>query len=73
MTITGYTVSELAKKTGKTRHAVESLLSRHKVKPIVGEVLYPPEVIGLIKEARQGRPRKPAAPEKPTSKGKKAK
>jgi hypothetical protein len=62
MTITGITVSELMEKTGKTRHAIESLISRHKIKPVIGEFLYPPETLGLIQNASRGRPRKPKTP-----------
>ena len=58
MTIKGYTASELAEKTGKTRHAVESWLSLHKIKPILNEVLYPPDTLDKIKSAKRGRPRK---------------
>jgi hypothetical protein len=60
--ISGYTVSELMEMTGKSRSAVESWLSLHKVKPIIGELLYPPEVLELIANAKRGRPKKPPEP-----------
>ena len=59
MTITGYTVSDLMEKTGKSRSAVESWLSIHKIKPVIGELLYPPETLDKIREAKRGRPKKP--------------
>jgi hypothetical protein len=59
MTITGITISEIVKKSKKSRHAVEAWLSRHDVKPIIGEFLYPLETLDKIMEARRGRPPKP--------------
>jgi hypothetical protein len=56
--IEGYTASQLAALTGKTRHAVESWLSNHKVKPL-SEAIYPPDTLDRIREARRGRPPKP--------------
>jgi hypothetical protein len=58
MTITGYTISELIKKTGKSRSAVESFISRHEVEPIIGELLYPPKTLDLLINAKRGRPAK---------------
>jgi hypothetical protein len=55
--IEGYTASQLAELTGKTRHAVESWLSLHKIKPL-SEALYPADTIDKIRAARRGRPRK---------------
>ena len=70
MTITGYTISELIKKTGKTRSAVESFISRHEIEPVIEEYLYPPKTLNLLENAKRGRPAKnPAetkkAPQKP--------
>jgi hypothetical protein len=62
----GYTVSELAELTGKTRHAVESWLSDHKIKPLSYEAIYPPDTLDKIREVKRGRPRKAAAPEAKT-------
>jgi hypothetical protein len=56
--ITGYTVSELIEKSGKTRSAIESWISRNGVKPIIGELLYPPDTLDRIREASRGRPAK---------------
>jgi hypothetical protein len=61
-TITGITISELIQKTGKSRSAVESWISRNGVKPIIGELLYPPETLELIQKAKRGRPKKTRAP-----------
>ena len=62
-TISGYTVSQLMELTGKSRSAVESWLSIHNVKPVIGELLYPPEVLELIANAKRGRPaKKPVEP-----------
>jgi hypothetical protein len=55
-TITGITVSELIQKTGKSRSAIESWISRNGVKPITGELLYPPDTLDKIREAKRGRP-----------------
>jgi hypothetical protein len=55
----GYTVSELAEKTGKTRHAVESWLSDHGIKPLSYEAIYPPDTLNMLLAARRGRPKKP--------------
>jgi hypothetical protein len=60
----GYTVSELAKLTNKTRHAVESWLSTHGIKPLSYEAIYPSDTLDKIREARRGRPPK-AKPAKP--------
>jgi hypothetical protein len=63
----GYTASQLAELTGKTRHAIESWLSLHKIKPL-SEAMYPPDTLNKIREAKRGRPaKKPEAPDpKPT-------
>jgi hypothetical protein len=53
----GYTASQLAELTGKTRHAIESWLSLHKIKPL-SEALYPPDTLDKIKNAKRGRPPK---------------
>jgi len=58
--ISGYTVSELMEKTGKSRSAVESWISLHKVKPIINEFLYPPETLERLLAAKRGRPKNPA-------------
>jgi hypothetical protein len=62
MTITGYTVSELIKKSGKSRSAVESFISRHEIEPVVGELLYPPNTLDLLIKTKRGRPPKPRDP-----------
>jgi hypothetical protein len=58
-TITGITVSELIQKTGKSRSAIESWISRNGVKPLIGELLYPLDTLDKIQEAKRGRPSKP--------------
>jgi hypothetical protein len=72
----GYTVSELAEKSKKTRHAVEAWLSLHKIKPLSYEAIYPPDTLDKIMEAKVGRPAKkskdppkakPEAPDKTAS------
>ena len=60
MIIEGYTVTELAEKTSKSRHAVEQWLSSHNIKPVVSEVLYPLDTLNKLLEAPRGRPRKQA-------------
>ena len=59
--ITGYTVTELMKKTGKTRGAIENWISRHKIKPLSYEARYPVDVLDKLLNAKRGRP-----PKKPT-------
>jgi hypothetical protein len=57
--IEGYTASQLAELTGKNRHAIESWLSNHKIKPLSYEALYPLDTLKKIREAKRGRPPKP--------------
>ena len=59
MTIEGITISELMKETGKSRRAIETWISNHKIKPVIPEFLYPLNTLDKIKEARRGRPKKP--------------
>jgi hypothetical protein len=59
--IEGYTTSQLAKLTRKTRHAIESWLSLHKIKPL-SEAVYPLDTLDRIREASRGRPKKPKPP-----------
>jgi hypothetical protein len=59
MILNGYTVSELAKLTGKNRHTVETWLSYHQIKPLNSELLYPPDTLDKLREAKVGRPKKP--------------
>jgi len=65
MPVEGYTVSELMEKTKKTRSAVESWISLHKIKPLSYEARYPLEVLDLLLKAKVGRPAKKPAPEAP--------
>ena len=60
-TITVYTVSELMKESGKSRNAVESWLSYNEIKPIIPEMLYPPDTLEKLLNAKVGRPAKKAA------------
>ena len=57
--IDGYTVSQLAQKTHKTRHAVESWLSKHKIKPLSYEAIYPLDTLEQLQNAKRGSPAKP--------------
>ena len=58
MPIFGYTISELRTLTNKSRTALETWLSNHKIKPLTYEAIYPQEVLDMIRAARRGRPRK---------------
>lgn len=58
----GYTASQLAKLTGKTRHAIEAWLSLHRVRPL-SEAIYPLDTLDKIREAKRGRPKKAKDPE----------
>ena len=60
MTTDGYTVSEMAEKAKKTRHAVEQWLSNHGIKPISYEARYPKSALKLLLDSKHGRPKKPA-------------
>jgi hypothetical protein len=57
--IEGYSASQLAELTGKTRHAIEQWLSSHGIKPL-SEALYPLDTLDKIREAPRGRPIKKA-------------
>ena len=59
MPATGYTVSELAEKTKKSIPAIQSWLSRHNIKPLSYEAIYPPDILDKIKDIKRGRPPKP--------------
>jgi|GEM_PF-2190872 len=62
----GFTLSELTEKTGRTEASIRSLLSRHKIKPLSYEAIYPPEALELITSAKRGRPaKKPVSPGPP--------
>jgi len=63
----GYTVSELMQKTRKTRSAIESLLSLHKIKPLSYEAIYPPQALDMLLNAKRGRPAKKATEQKTAS------
>jgi hypothetical protein len=54
----GYTASELAELTKKTRHAVESWLSTHGIKPLSYEAIYPADTLELLLASKRGRPPK---------------
>ena len=58
MPATGYTVSELMEKTGKSQTAIRSLLSLHNIKPVSYEAVYPHEALELLLNAKRGRPKK---------------
>ena len=60
-TIEGYTTSQLAKLSKKTRHAVEAWLSYNEIKPVINELLYPPDTLEKLLKAKVGRPAKKAA------------
>jgi len=64
----GYTVSELAEKTKKTRHAVECWLSLHKIKPLSYEARYPTETLEMLLQAKRGRPARKTDPSAKTPK-----
>jgi hypothetical protein len=61
-TITGLTISAMAKELGITRHAVEIRLITAGIKPLTYEALYAPDTLDLIKDAKRGRP--PKKPDK---------
>jgi hypothetical protein len=63
--------AQLAELTGKTRHAIESWLSLHKIRPL-SEALYPPYALVKIQEASRGRPKKPNEPAEPDKTDRKA-
>jgi hypothetical protein len=58
----GYTASELAELTNKTRHAVEAWLSTHGIKPLSYEAIYPADTLEKLLASRRGRPPKKPEP-----------
>jgi hypothetical protein len=54
----GITVSQMAAAEGVSRHAIETRLSRRKVKPIISEFLYSLETYELIKGVKRGGSRR---------------
>ena len=61
--ITGYTVSELMEKTGKSRSAIESFISRHGIEAVSHEAIYPLDTLEKLLKAKVGRPARKPAPE----------
>jgi hypothetical protein len=57
-TITGLTISAMAKELGITRHAVEIRLITAGIKPLTYEALYSPDTLERIRAAKRGRPPK---------------
>jgi predicted ArsR family transcriptional regulator len=59
-TITGITISEIAKELGLKRHTVEQRLIKAGIKPLTYEALYDPSALEVISKAPgRGRPKKP--------------
>ncbi|MDR0760895.1 MAG: hypothetical protein LBF74_12450 [Treponema sp.] len=59
-----YTVTELMKKSKKSRGAVESFISRHGIKPLSYEAIYPSDILELLFASKRGRSaKKPKTPE----------
>jgi hypothetical protein len=56
----GYTVTELMEKSKKSRSAVESFISRHGIKALSYEAVYPADTLDLLLAAKRGRPPKSA-------------
>jgi hypothetical protein len=54
----GYTASQLAELTGKTRHAIEQWLSSHGIKPLSYEAIYPADTLEQLLASKRGRPAK---------------
>jgi hypothetical protein len=57
----GLTISEMAQVLGIKPHSVTVRLNRAGIKPMTNEALYPPDTLDKIREARRGRPPKPAS------------
>jgi hypothetical protein len=55
----GYTVTELMEKSKKSRGAVESFISRHRIKPLSYEAIYPADTLEQLLASKRGRPSKP--------------
>jgi predicted DNA binding protein len=56
----GLTISEMAKELGIKPHSVTVRLNRAGIKPMTNESLYAPDTLDKIREAKRGRPKKPA-------------
>jgi predicted ArsR family transcriptional regulator len=62
-TVTGITISEIAKELGLNRHTVEQRLIKAGIKPITYEALYDPSALDVVKNSPgRGRPAKPKPP-----------
>jgi plasmid maintenance system antidote protein VapI len=57
-TVTGLTISAMAKELGITRHAVEIRLITAGIKPLTYEALYTLDTLEKIRGAKRGRPPK---------------
>jgi predicted ArsR family transcriptional regulator len=58
-TITGITISEIAKELGLKRHAVEQRLITAGIKPLTYEALYDPSALEVVRNSpKRGRPAK---------------
>jgi predicted RNA polymerase sigma factor len=60
--ITGITISEIARTLGLKRHTVEQRIITAGIKPITYEALYDVSVLEAVKNSpKRGRPPKPAS------------
>jgi hypothetical protein len=64
----GYTVTELMEKSKKSRGAVESFISRHEIKPLSYEAIYPADTLELLLASKRGRPAKKLKDQEPLPK-----
>jgi hypothetical protein len=60
MTKDGITISEMVEATGLRKNTIEVRIHRLGIKPLTYEALYPPDTLEKIREAKRGRPKKPA-------------
>ena len=70
MEVKGWTLEELAKELGMSKNATQMRINREGIDPIFNGSIYPPDTYNRIKDAKVGRPKKPAseAPKKPQKK-----
>ena len=60
MEVKGWTLEELAKKLGMSKNSTQKRIEGKKISPIFNGSIYPSDTLDKIKEAKVGRPKKPA-------------
>jgi transcriptional regulator with XRE-family HTH domain len=61
MEVKGWTLEELAKKLGLSNNSTQMRILRENIKLLFNGSIYPPDTYDKIKDAKVGRPKKPAS------------